>query len=162
MKTVLFSLNASRSHTNLAIRLLKASLEKQGFSDVTLIERTEKERSFDTLSALVAVSVNAELLIILSDVDGLYSADPHKSADAKLIESVYGVTDETFEKAGGAGSALGTGGMKTKIKAAKICTESGCDVVIANGENPEILYDIVSGNQTGYTRFFSAAKKSTI
>ena len=116
----------------------------------------------DTLSALVAVSVNAELLIILSDVDGLYSADPHKSADAKLIESVYGVTDETFEKAGGAGSALGTGGMKTKIKAAKICTESGCDVVIANGENPEILYDIVSGNQTGYTRFFSTAKKSTI
>ena len=108
----------------------------------------------DTLSALVAVSVQADLLVILSDVDGLYSADPHKNADAKLIESVYAVTDETFEKAGGAGSALGTGGMKTKIKAAKICTESGCDVVIANGENPEILYDIVNGNQTGYTRFF--------
>lgn len=109
----------------------------------------------DTLSALVAVSAKAELLVILSDVDGLYSADPHKDAGAKLIESVYGVTDETFEKAGGAGSALGTGGMRTKIKAAKICTEAGCDVVIANGENPEILYDIVVGKTAGYTRFFS-------
>ena len=75
----------------------------------------------DTLSALVAVSVGAELLIILSDVEGLYSADPRKDADAKLIEEVHGVTDEILALAGGEGSLLGTGGMRTKLRAAQIC-----------------------------------------
>ena len=144
--------------TNTITRLLELNALPIINENDTVATQEIKVGDNDTLSALVAVSVQADLLVILSDVDGLYSADPHKNADAKLIESVYAVTDETFEKAGGAGSALGTGGMKTKIKAAKICTESGCDVVIANGENPEILYDIVNGNQTGYTRFF--AKKS--
>ena len=109
----------------------------------------------DTLSALVAVSVKADLLVILSDVDGLYSADPHKDPNAKLIERVHGVTEETYALAGGAGSALGTGGMKTKLNAAKICAEAGCDTVIANGETPELLYDIVEGKAGKYTRFFA-------
>ena len=109
----------------------------------------------DTLSALVAVSVKADLLIILSDVNGLYSADPHKDKNAKLIEEVYQVTDETDALAGDAGSSLGTGGMKTKLSAVKICAKAGCDVVIANGEKPEILYDIVAGKRGGYTRFFA-------
>ena len=109
----------------------------------------------DTLSALVAVSVKAELLVILSDVNGLYSADPHKNKDARLIERVHGMPEEVFALAGGAGSALGTGGMLTKLKAAKICNESGCDTVIANGENPEILYDILAGKSAGYTRFYA-------
>ena len=109
----------------------------------------------DTLSALVAVSVKAELLVILSDVDGLYSADPHKDPNAKLIEQVHGVTEETYALAGGAGSALGTGGMKTKLNAAKLCGEAGCDVVIANGETPDLLYDIVAGKSGKYTRFFA-------
>ena len=109
----------------------------------------------DTLSALVAVSVNAELLIILSDVNGLYSADPHKNKDAKLIERVHGMPEEVFSLAGGAGSSLGTGGMLTKLKAAKICGEAGCDTVIANGEAPEILYDILAGTPAGYTRFYA-------
>ncbi len=109
----------------------------------------------DTLSALVAVSVKAELLVILSDVDGLYSADPHKDPNAKLIEKVRGVTEETYALAGDAGSALGTGGMKTKLNAAKICAEAGCDTVIANGETPELLYDIVAGKSGKYTRFFA-------
>ena len=109
----------------------------------------------DTLSALVAVSVKADLLVILSDVDGLYSADPHKDENAKLIEQVSGVSDELYELAGGVGSSLGTGGMKTKLNAAKICTENGCDMIIANGEKTELLYNIVDGIVGGYTKFFA-------
>lgn len=109
----------------------------------------------DTLSALVAVSAEAELLIILSDVEGLYSADPHKNPNAKLIEAVHGVTDEIMALGGGEGSALGTGGMRTKLRAAQICNESGCDLVIANGEDPELLYGIIGGDAKGYTRFYA-------
>ncbi len=112
----------------------------------------------DTLSALVAVSVGAELLVILSDVDGLYSADPHKNASATLIQRVHGMPQEILALAGGEGSVLGTGGMKTKLKAAQICGKAGCDTVIANGEKPDILYEIVSGNAGSYTRFFAAEK----
>ncbi len=107
----------------------------------------------DTLSALVAVSVKADLLVLLSDVDGLYSADPHKDENAKRIERVEGMPEELFALAGEKGSALGTGGMKTKLKAAKLCTEQGADMAIASGENPALLYDIVEGKLGGYTRF---------
>lgn len=107
----------------------------------------------DTLSAYVAVSVKADLLIILSDVDGLYSADPHKDKNAKRIERVHGMPEELFSLAGGEGSSLGTGGMKTKLRAAQICTKAGCDLVIASGANAEILYDIVDGKTGGYTLF---------
>ena len=109
----------------------------------------------DTLSALVAVSVKADLLVLLSDVDGLYSADPHKDKNAKLIETVNGVTDEILALAGGVGSALGTGGMKTKLRAAKLCNDNGVDMVIANGETPELLYDIVNGQTGKFTRFLA-------
>jgi len=109
----------------------------------------------DTLSALVAVSVKAELLIILSDVDGLYSADPHKDESATLIQEVYGMPDWVLALGGGEGSSLGTGGMKTKLHATQIAYSANCDTVIANGENPEILYDIVGGKAGKYTRFFS-------
>lgn len=109
----------------------------------------------DTLSALVAVSIGAELLVILSDVDGLYSADPRKNSDAKLIPEVHGVTDEILALAGGEGSSLGTGGMRTKLRAAQICTAEGCDLVIASGENPELLYGIVKGEGKGYTRIYA-------
>ena len=109
----------------------------------------------DTLSAYVAVSAKADLLVILSDVNGLYSADPHKDANATLIKSVQGVPQDILALAGDVGSALGTGGMKTKLRAAKICTDSGCDMVIANGENPAQLYEIVQGNEGDYTRFRS-------
>ena len=109
----------------------------------------------DTLSALVAGSVKANLLILLSDVNGLYSADPHKNAKATLIEKVYKIDDELLALAGGEGSSLGTGGMKTKLRAAKICMENGCDMVIANGENPDLLYDVVANETHGYTKFFA-------
>ncbi len=109
----------------------------------------------DTLSALVSVSVKADLLILLSDVDGLYSADPHKNEGATLLERIHGMPEELFSIAGAAGSSLGTGGMVTKLRAAQICVQAGGDMVIANGDNPRLLYDIVAGKQGGYTRFFA-------
>ena len=108
----------------------------------------------DTLSALVAVSVKADLLVLLFDIDGLYTADPRSAADAKLIAEVRELTPEIMALGGEAGSALGTGGMKTKLSAAKLCVEAGCDMVIANGENPDLLYDICAGKAVG-TRFYS-------
>ncbi len=109
----------------------------------------------DTLSALVAVSAGADLLILLSDVDGLYSADPRKNEGAKLLQRVHGMPEELFSLAGDEGSTLGTGGMKTKLKAAKLCVEKGCDMVIANGEKPALLYEIIEGKEGNYTRFFA-------
>ncbi|MBQ2758919.1 MAG: glutamate 5-kinase [Clostridia bacterium] len=111
----------------------------------------------DTLSALVAVSINADLLVLLSDIDGLFSDDPRKNPDARLISEVREITDEIMALAGDNGSALGTGGMKTKIHAAEICTDNGCDMIIANGEKPSLLYDIADGKKTG-TRFYAKSR----
>ncbi len=108
----------------------------------------------DTLGAIVATTLEADLLIILSDIDGLFTADPHKNKDAVLLHSVKEITKEIEDMVGGAGSDLGTGGMATKIKAAKIATDGGTDMVIANGEDPMKLYDIVDGKDIG-TRFFA-------
>ena len=99
----------------------------------------------DTLGATVANEVNADLLIILSDIDGLYTGDPNKEDNAELIKVVPKITSEIESLAGSEGSSLGTGGMITKIKAAKAVTENGIDMIIANGKNPDILYDIVEG-----------------
>lgn len=106
----------------------------------------------DTLSAIVAVSVNADLLVLLSDIDGLYTADPHKDFNAKLIPVVEKIDEAILALGGEKGSSLGTGGMRTKLRAAQICTEHGCDMIIANGAEPKLLYDICDGKQTG-TRF---------
>ncbi len=111
----------------------------------------------DTLGAIVATAIDADLLIILSDIDGLYTADPRIDDKAKLLDKVNEITPEIESMVGGAGSKLGTGGMKTKIKAAKIVTEKGIDMVIANGENPLVLYDIVIGKNVG-TRFVGKGK----
>ncbi len=108
----------------------------------------------DTLSALVAASVEADLLVLLSDIDGLYTADPHKDQSAKLLTAVDAITPEIMALGGGSDGALGTGGMATKLQAAKMCTENGCDMVIANGANPAFLYDIVEGKRVG-TRFYA-------
>ena len=103
----------------------------------------------DTLGAIVAVSMEADLLILLSDIDGLYTADPHTPPEATLISEIPEITREIWDLAGGAGSSLGTGGMATKLQAASICTKSGCDMVIANGAEPAILYDIAEGKPVG-------------
>lgn len=108
----------------------------------------------DTLSAIVAAETNADLLVLLSDIDGLYTADPHKDENAKLISEVFEITPEILSLAGGAGTSLGTGGMATKLKAAEIAGSAGTDMIIANGENPEILYNICDGKPFG-TRFYS-------
>jgi glutamate 5-kinase len=106
----------------------------------------------DTLAAIVAQSVKADLLILLSDIDGLYTADPHRDPEAKLLSHVPALTEEIFALAGVSASLQGTGGMVTKLQAAKICLDSGCAMVIANGRTPENLYDILDGKPVG-TRF---------
>lgn len=106
----------------------------------------------DTLSAATAVVSKADLLVILSDIDGLYDSDPRKSDEARLIRTVRGITPEIEKMAGGSGSNLGTGGMATKISAARIATEKGIDVIVTNGDHPEVLYDILEGKPIG-TRF---------
>ncbi len=108
----------------------------------------------DTLGAIVACSIKAELLVLFSDIDGLYTADPRKDPEASLMHTVEQVTEEIIALGGGVGSELGTGGMATKIRAAAMVTACGCDMVIANGEHPENLYDIVEGKSVG-TRFLS-------
>ncbi len=103
----------------------------------------------DTLSAMVAELIGADLLIILSDIDGLYSADPHKDADAHLISEIDEVTEALFEIAGNSGSNRGTGGMSTKLIAAKSVMAAGINMVIANGNEPAVIYDILDGKQIG-------------
>lgn len=106
----------------------------------------------DTLSAIVSATVSADLLILLSDIDGLYDRDPRRDPDAKLIETVPVIDARILSLAGDKGSELATGGMVTKLHAAQIATAAGCEMVIANGEKPEVLYDIVDGKRVG-TRF---------
>lgn len=103
----------------------------------------------DTLSAVVADLVDADLLIILSDIDGLYDKDPHKDSSAKLISTVEGIDDYIFSLAEGSGSKHGTGGMITKIQAAKIANESGIDMIIMNGKDPNTLYDLFENKPVG-------------
>ena len=106
----------------------------------------------DTLGAIVARCVKADLLVLLSDIEGLYTADPRKDPSAKLIPVVEEVTPEIEALSGGVGSGLATGGMATKLRAAKMVAEVGCDMIITNGEHPEVLYDIAEGKAVG-TRF---------
>ncbi len=102
----------------------------------------------DTLSAVVADLVDADLLILFSDIEGLYDSDPHKNRDAKLIDRVYDI-NSIRHLAGGAGSSFGTGGMITKLDAAQIATSAGINMIIANGEKIDRIYDILEGNPVG-------------
>ena len=103
----------------------------------------------DTLAAIVAQSIHADMLILLSDIDGLYTADPHNNPDAKLIPRITAIDDNVKALAGVSGSNLGTGGMVTKLRAAEICLDCGCDMIIANGNHPDYLYDILDGKSVG-------------
>ena len=106
----------------------------------------------------MAQSIDADLLVLLSDIDGLYTADPRVDPDAQLISTVSDITPEIVETAGGSGSELGTGGMTTKLRAAQMVTEAGIDMVITNGAHPERLYDILNGECAG-TRFLGKERK---
>jgi len=106
----------------------------------------------DTLSAHVAAYMKADLLVILTDIDGLYTGNPKTDSQAKKIDVVEDITDEILALAGGKGSSLGTGGMVTKLHAAQICTAAGCDMIIADGKAPKALYDALDGKKVG-TKF---------
>ena len=103
----------------------------------------------DTLSAIVATLVEADLLIMLSDIDGLFDSDPRKNEHAKMIRVVKDIDEDILQTASGAGTKNGTGGMVTKLSAAKIATSAGIHTCINNGKHPEILYDILDGKETG-------------
>ncbi len=119
-------------------------------NDTVAIDELELEiGENDSLSAVVASIAGAELLIILSDIDGLYSEDPHRNENAQIIPVVECIDQHIEEIAGGAGSSLGSGGMATKINAAKIATAAGVGMIIMNGKNPEDLYRLFDGEQLG-------------
>lgn len=104
----------------------------------------------DRLSAIVAAVIKADLLILLSDIDGLYTDDPNSNTDAKFIEFVPKITDELFSMGkSSSGSNVGTGGMSSKIAAASIATDAGADMVIANGADVSVINDIVEGKNVG-------------
>ncbi len=119
-------------------------------NDTVAIDELELEiGENDSLSAVVAKLAHADLLIILSDIDGLYDSDPHKNPDAHFIPVVTEIDSHIEEMAGGAGSKLGTGGMATKINAAKIANDAGIDMIIMNGNNPDKLYGLFENDETG-------------
>ena len=99
--------------------------------------------------------------MILSDIEGLYTADPRRDPNAELIPRVYTLDERIMKLAEGGGSALSTGGMVTKLRAAKIATASGCDMIIASGKNPELLYEILDGKAVG-TRFYAKKDEGTV
>lgn len=103
----------------------------------------------DTLAAVVARLIHADLLVLLSDIDGLYDADPRTNEDARRIPVVYTIDEALMKTAGGEGTKRGTGGMTTKLGAAKICLEADIPMVIASGEDPDILCDILDGRHAG-------------
>lgn len=111
----------------------------------------------DTLSAIVAALIHADLLILLSDIDGLYTDDPNQNPDAEFISVVDKLTDEFFQMGKGTtGSNVGTGGMNTKLQAAKIATSAGADMIIANADDMRIIHRIMDGRE--YGTFFRAHK----
>lgn len=103
----------------------------------------------DTLSAVICALVGADLLVLLTDIDGFYTDDPHKNPDAQLIKEIKTVDDKILDMAKGVTSNLGTGGMATKLAAAPICTDSGADMVIASGADVSVLNDIIEGKEVG-------------
>jgi len=111
----------------------------------------------DSLSAIVATLTGADLLIILSDIDAFYDSDPKTNPDSKRISVVRNLTSEMEKFAGGAGSEFGTGGMVTKLRAAKIANEAGAHMILASGEEPSIIKEIIAGKDIG-TVFVSEKK----
>ena len=122
-------------------------------NDSVCIEEIESEHKIfgdnDTLSAAVATLIEADLLILMSDIDGLFDSDPHKNPDAILIPLVTEINDDIFSIAGGTKDNLGTGGMVTKLLAAQIAGENGIDTIITNGSKPLNLYAAIARGQVG-------------
>ena len=148
----------SRNMRNTIFRLLElGALPIINENDAVATDEIGVENTIgenDSLSAIVAAAIGADLLVLLSDIDGLYDKDPRRHPDARLIPTVERVDDELFTLAEDSSTGLGTGGMITKLRAAAIATEAGCEMVIANGSKPEVLYDIAAGRPAG-TRFLT-------
>ena len=144
--------NRHRNFANTVTRLLELQTLPVINENDTVATEEIAVGDNDTLGALVAVSVKAELLILLSDIEGLYTADPRRDTSARLIPEVREITPEMKESAGGGGTALATGGMATKLIAAEICMEAGTDMIILNGAKPDLIYEVLEGKQAG-TRF---------
>ncbi len=111
----------------------------------------------DTLAAIVACHCHADLLVLYSDIDGLYTADPNKDPNATLIHEVHGITEDIEKLGGDSISGQGTGGMVTKLHAANMCSKSGIDMAILNGSTPELIYDLLEGKPAG-TLFLAQGK----
>ena len=143
----------SRNMRNTIFRLLElGALPVINENDTVATDEVGVENTIgenDTLSAIVAAAVEADLLILLSDIDGLYDKNPRVCPDARFIEHVEVIDDVVRSYAGGAGSARGTGGMRAKLEAAESVMAASIPMVIVNGADPEILYDITAGEFTG-------------
>lgn len=158
-KTIIANADHSKNFENTIEKLIEMDvIPIVNENDTIAIDELELEiGENDSLSAIVASLAKADLLLILSDIDGLYDDDPRVNPDAKPIHVVDEITPEIENVAGGAGSNLGTGGMSTKINAAKIAGAAGIDMVIMNGKNPEILYDLFENKEIG--TIFKAKKQ---
>lgn len=154
--TILDTLNRFNAHNTFS-ELLKLGVVPIVNENDTVATYEIKFGDNDTLSAIVAALVDADLLILLSDIDGLYTDDPRQNPDAKFISEVDELTDELMNMGKGTtGSNVGTGGMNTKLQAAKIATSAGADMVIANADDMRVIHRIMDGRD--YGTFFKAHK----
>ena len=113
------------------------------------IENIPRFGDNDNLASVVASLIDADVLILLSDIDGYYDKNPREFKEARLLKEIKQITPEIIKNAQGAGSNVGTGGMYTKIEAAKFAIKNGCEMVIANGEDPRVILEILEGKEVG-------------
>lgn len=142
-----------QNFTNTITRLLEYNVLPIINENDTISVSEIKIGDNDQLSAIVATSVQADLLVILTDMDGLYTSDPRKDPSARLIPEVDRVDEAILKLGGSSGTSRGTGGMATKLEAAKMATEAGIDTIIVQGSDPEILYAVLDGTSFRGTRF---------
>ena len=142
----------SMNYQNTLIRLLELGVMPVINENDSIVTDEISVGDNDTLGAIVAKTAQADLLILLSDIDGLYTANPREDKNAELIDVVFSITPEIEQLAGNKGTSLGTGGMITKIKAAEIAMDAGIDMIITNGMHPDNLYRILDGEKVG-TKF---------
>ena len=154
--TIVEALNRFNAHNTFS-ELLKLGVVPVVNENDTVATYEIKFGDNDTLSAIVAALIDADLLILLSDIDGLYTDDPNRNKDAKFISVVDELTDDLMQMGKkSTGSDVGTGGMNTKLQAAKIATVAGADMIIANSDDMRIIHRIMDGRE--YGTFFKAHK----
>lgn len=149
-KYVLSDERKENVENSLEMILSKGAIPIVNENDVVAIDELELEvGENDSLAAMVACLIKADLLIIMSDINGMYDKNPRIFPNAKLIEKIETITEEIKSAAGDAGTSLGTGGMATKIHAAEIAMNHGIDMLIINGDHPKNLYEVFDGNKIG-------------